>query len=81
VKLYSTFLAAGLPAPTMSLDAGIWGGVDNTPSILVSDVIRSLLPVLVNAGIATEEQVAIDSLAQRVQQEIIEGGGVAISPH
>src|SRR5262249_43434411 len=27
-KLYSTFVGAGVPAPSMSLDAGIWGGED-----------------------------------------------------
>jgi SAM-dependent methyltransferase len=80
VKLFSAFVGAGLPAPSMSLDAGIWGGTDDTVPALVSEVVRSLLPVLVKAGIASEAEVAIGSLRDRLQQEIVNGGGVAISP-
>jgi SAM-dependent methyltransferase len=80
VKLHSAFVAAGLPAPAMSLDAGIWGGQDGTPATMVTDVIRSLLPVLAKMGIATAAEVEIDSLQGRLQQEIVAGGGVAISP-
>ncbi len=80
VKLFSAFVEAGLPAPSMSLDAGIWGGADDTVPTMVSEVIRSLLPVLMKAGIASEAEVAIDSLRDRIQQEIVAGGGVAISP-
>src|SRR5260221_2121248 len=47
VKLYSAFLHAGLPAPSLSLDAGIWGGDNNPAAAMVTDVVRSLLPTLV----------------------------------
>ena len=80
MKLHSAFLGAGLPAPSMSLDGGIWGGADNPATPMVAEVVRSLLPVLVKAGIATEEQVAPDSLQDRLQAEILAGGGVAVSP-
>ena len=43
----------------MSLDAGIWGGDDNPAAILVTEVIRSLLPVLERFGIAKGQEVAI----------------------
>jgi SAM-dependent methyltransferase len=79
-KLHPTFLGAGLPAPTLSLDAGIWGGDGKPAAILAAEVVRSLLPVLVKHGIATEHQVAVDSLQDRIQQEVLAGGGVAISP-
>jgi SAM-dependent methyltransferase len=80
VRLYSTFLAAGLPAPSMSLDAGIWGGADNPATSMVADVVQSLLPVMVMHGIATESPVGIASLRLRMQEELAAGGGVAISP-
>jgi hypothetical protein len=51
-KLYSAFIAACLPAPSLSLDAGIWGGNDNPAAMMVAEVIRSLLPVLEKFGIA-----------------------------
>jgi SAM-dependent methyltransferase len=80
VKLHSAFVAAGLPAPAMSLDAGIWGGADTSAPTMVADVVRSLLPVIVKAGIASEAEVGIGTLRQRIQQEVVAGGGVAISP-
>jgi ubiquinone/menaquinone biosynthesis C-methylase UbiE len=43
-RLYSVFVGAGVPAPSMSLDAGIWGGDDNPAASMVTEVIRSLLP-------------------------------------
>jgi SAM-dependent methyltransferase len=80
VKLHSAFVQAGLPAPTLSLDAGIWGGDANPAAEMVTDVIRSLMPVLLKMGITTEAEVQIDSLQERIQQEILTTGGVAISP-
>ena len=79
-KLYSAFVQAGLPAPTLSLDAGIWGGDENPAAVMATEVVRSLLPVLAKAGIATEAEVQVESLQQRIQQEILDSGGVAISP-
>ena len=80
LKLYSTFLAAGLPVPLMSLDSSIGGGKDSAGCLLVPEVIRSLLPLIEKFGIATAEQVDIDSLADRLQSEIVSGGGVTVSP-
>jgi SAM-dependent methyltransferase len=80
VKLHSAYVEAGLPGPAMSLDAGIWGAHGNPAPDMVSDVIRSLLPALVKFGIATQDEVAIDTLRERVDSEITSGGGVAITP-
>ena len=80
LKLYSAFVAAGLPSPSMSLDAGIWGGADNPAAVMLTDVARSLLPAIEKFGIATPAQVQIDSLQQRIQAEILAAGGVAIMP-
>jgi ubiquinone/menaquinone biosynthesis C-methylase UbiE len=79
-RLYSIFIEAGLPGPSMSLDAGIWGGAENPGATMVTEVVRSLLPLLVKTGIATEEQVDIGSLRERIQREILAAGGVAIMP-
>lgn len=79
-KLYATFVKAGLPPPAMSLDAAVGAGVDNPVASIMSEVIRSLLPALVKCGIATEAQVGIDSLRDRMQQEILAADGVLISP-
>ncbi len=80
LKLYSTYVAAGLAPPSMSLDAGIWGGENNPGAIMVSDAVRTLLPVFQKLGIAPGIEAEIDSLRSRIQQEISAGGGVTISP-
>jgi SAM-dependent methyltransferase len=80
MKLHATFVGAGLPPPSMSLEAGIWGGADNPATMMVAEVIRSLLPVLERSGIASEAEVAISSLQDRIQQELLATRGIAISP-
>ena len=80
LKLFSTYVAAGLSPPRMSLDAGIWGGENNPGAIMVSDAVRTLLPVFKKLGIAPGIEAEIDSLRSRIQQEISAGGGVTISP-
>ena len=79
-RLFQTFVAAGLPGPKMSLEAAIWGGDQNPGAVLVSETVRTLLPVILKLGAATAEEVEIDTLRDRVQREILAGGGVAISP-
>ncbi len=80
LKLHATFVAAGLPAPSLCLDAGIWGGGENPAAYMVSEVIRSLLPALEKFGITTAQEVQIDSLRERLQNEILAAGAVVSSP-
>jgi ubiquinone/menaquinone biosynthesis C-methylase UbiE len=79
-KLYPTFLAAGLPSPTLRLDGLIGGGPDAPLYEVVTDVTRSVLPVMIRLGIATAEAVDIDTLEDRLRQEVVRGGGVVTSP-
>ena len=64
----------------MSIEGGIWGGPDNPAAVMVSEVMLTLLPLLVKSGIATEEQVGMQSLRDRIEKEIVDSGGVATSP-
>lgn len=80
LKLFSTFIAAGLPAPSMSLETCIGGGKNDPGSLLLPEVIRSLLPVIESLGIASAEEVEIESLESRVRAEIAELGAVTILP-
>ena len=68
-KLYSAFVGAGVPPPSLSLDAGIWGGEDN-PAAMATELIRRLLPVVEKSGIATEAQMEITSLQESIQLEM-----------
>lgn len=69
-KLHATFVAAGLPAPTMRLEALVVAGVDSLPWLrLFKDLIATLLPELERSGVATATEVGVDTLVQRMGQE------------
>lgn len=80
LELYSVFVAAGLPGPTMRMDAIVGGGPDCPAYELVADVTRSLLPVMEKLNIATASEVDVSSLAQRLRDEVVAARGVALSP-
>jgi SAM-dependent methyltransferase len=78
LKLYGLFLDAGLPPPEMRLERVMgggpdWGGYDHLASL-----VRGLLPLIVQGGIATAEEVAIDTLAQRLREEVVSQRGVVM---
>jgi hypothetical protein len=80
LELYSIFMAAGLPAPSMRMDAAINGNPDFLAYELLAEVTRSLLPVIEKFKIATAEEVDVCTLARRVRDEVVAVKGVAISP-
>lgn len=72
-KLLPVYKKAGLPEPTMHLDAFIGGA--NSPGIdwFVS-TIRSLVPMMEKLGITTADELSIDTLKERLIAEAIESG-------
>jgi SAM-dependent methyltransferase len=79
-ELYSVFRAAGLPEPSLRLDALIGGGGDAIACTLVADVIESLLPAMEKLGIATAEEVGLPTLTERLREDVEAGGGVVLTP-
>lgn len=80
MKLYSTFREAGLPAPELETVRFLSGGPDSVLYAQGAMVLRSLLPVILAHGIATAEEIDIDTLEERARAEIVGGGGVASMP-
>jgi hypothetical protein len=80
--LHRIFLDAGLPAPEMLLDASVGG----SPAFLaqqtvwVQETTRSLLPLLVKGGFASEDEVGIDTLGERLYAEQVASRSVVRSP-
>lgn len=76
LKLYHLFLEAGLSAPTMSSEALVIGSNEANQAEMdlvigyIVNTIRTLLPLLLQFGIATAEDVEIDTLAERCQDEL-----------
>lgn len=71
IGLYQAFVDAGLPPPAMHLESPIgaektWAGYR-----YMATIFQSLLPLLETYGLATAEQVDVDTLAARIRQEVI----------
>ena len=82
MDLHRVFIEAGLHEPT--LDAGmLLGGSADWPGYSYAEnSFRSLIPLLEHYGIATAEEVDIDTIAQRVRAEIVAAKRpVVIPPH
>jgi len=72
IKLHSTFVAAGLPAPTLALEALIGGGEDIERIRFVTEIVGTLRESIERAGIASASEMGIDTLAERIAAEAIE---------
>jgi SAM-dependent methyltransferase len=69
--LYRCFRAAGLPTPQLRLQAGVGGGPDFFAYPLYAGMVRTILPRMEGLGIASAEEVEIDTLEERMRAEAI----------
>lgn len=79
LELYRIFQSAGLPAPMLRLDGVISGG-PSAPYEALPEVVRSLLPAIERFGIATAAEIDIDTLAQRIRDEVLAKNSVIVAP-
>lgn len=71
IDLYRAFIDAGLPEPVLGWTAPI-GGCETWPGYeYVADSFRSLLPLIEEYGIATSEEVDVETLAERLRREAV----------
>ena len=76
-RLSATFVAAGRPAPRLQLETLISAVGNNTDALdLVSDLAGSLAGAIERLGIATAEEIAIETLAERMTREAAANGSV-----
>jgi ubiquinone/menaquinone biosynthesis C-methylase UbiE len=80
-KLRQIFVDAGLPEPHLHLYAPMGGGSAWVGYAYLAHTIRSMVPLLVRYGIATEEEVNVDTLADRLRREVVSQGGTAVLVH
>jgi len=80
LELYGIFLAAGLPEPSLRMDALIGGGPDCIDYQLIAELVETLLPEIEKQQIATAAEVAISNLAHRMCDEVVDKNGVVLSP-
>jgi 2-polyprenyl-3-methyl-5-hydroxy-6-metoxy-1,4-benzoquinol methylase len=78
-KLHSTFVAAGLPAPTMRLESVIAGGATGSDQVhFKTDLALTLLPEMERLGVATHEEVQPSTLAERIQVEMVASESIVV---
>lgn len=79
LEMHSLFVDCGLPAPKMRVDALLSGSGDSPVYQLLTEAVRSLVPTLEKFNIVSAAQVQIDSLADRMRQEVVAKQGIAMS--
>jgi ubiquinone/menaquinone biosynthesis C-methylase UbiE len=79
-RLYSTFRAAGLPEPELLSNGCVAGGERTELYELLAETLRSLQPLTEKLGVATPEEMQLDSLARRLRDKVVAGGGVIYMP-
>ena len=70
MDLYKAFVDAGLPEPTLHFEAPM-GGPENWAGYeYLANSFQSLVPLMEAYGIATADEVDVDTLAERIQAEV-----------
>ena len=71
LALPEAFRHAGLPLPYMFLDGVVGLGADWTGYDYLAECLRSVMPLLERFGIATAQEVDVDTYAERVRAEVV----------
>ncbi|MDT5255270.1 MAG: hypothetical protein QOD10_350 [Mycobacterium sp.] len=79
IKLHATFVAAGLPPPSMRMESVIAGGAASSDVVhFEMDVVGTLVPEMERLGVATANEAAADTLADRVLAEAAASESVVV---
>jgi SAM-dependent methyltransferase len=79
-RLFATFRQAGLPTPELLLRARIEGVPDSPAYAYLAHTLRSLLPIAEKLGVTTGAEVQIDTLADRLREEVVRADAVVVLP-
>ena len=71
LDLYGTFVDAGLPEPSLQYTAPVGGPGTWIGYQFIANAFRSILPLLEAYGIATVEEIDLETLAQRLRAEVV----------
>lgn len=80
MQLPAMFQTAGLPSPRMRYEASIGAAPDWPGFDMRADDVRTFLPLIRQFGLATEQEIDIDTLADRLREETVSHGGAARLP-
>lgn len=71
IHLYRAFVDAGLPEPTLHFETPMGGPAAWPGYEFLANSIRSIIPLMEAYGIATAEEVEVDTLAERLRAEVV----------
>ena len=78
-RLYRTLVGAGLSAPTMRMQTFIGGGAQCAGYLqAVADLVGSMLPSMVQLGVASAAEIDHPTLAERMQGETVSSDSLII---
>lgn len=80
LKLYDAFVQAGLPGPRLHMDVHFVTPTDDRWIVMLSQVIRSILPLMERFGVARADEVDIETWAQRHRDAVAATGAVHTTP-
>ncbi len=78
LRLRRTFLDAGLPEPSMRLEAPVEGGATSALYAYMAESMRSMLPVARSHGIEGFDEPTLDRLADDLREELMASEGVLV---
>ena len=78
-RLYATFRSAGLD-PNLAGITRIEGGAGSIAHLFAAQTLASLLPVMEKFGIATAEEIGIDTIADRLHAVAVDGDRCIFMP-
>jgi ubiquinone/menaquinone biosynthesis C-methylase UbiE len=79
-RLLEHFGAAGLPHPELFAEMPVGGGVDPPLYAWMAETVRSLMPLLVKQGVTSEEELAIDTLEERLRSQVVKTRSQLVCP-
>ncbi len=71
-KMARAFVEAGLPRPSMIGTTPVESGPDSSYYEFLTDMLRSLMPVVEAAGLASAAEIDIDTLTERLRRDAVE---------
>jgi SAM-dependent methyltransferase len=80
LKLPSIFQEAGLPAPQMLQLARVEHGPESQAYAWIAQLTSTLLPLMQQTGVATADDVRVDTLAARMRDEAVAKKAVLVLP-
>jgi ubiquinone/menaquinone biosynthesis C-methylase UbiE len=79
-RLAQIFEKASLPTPQMILHARVERGSDSPIYHLVAQMTRVMLPLMQRTGVATAEEVGVETLAERMRAEAVALDATLVNP-